>query len=266
MADDDYEATLLVVRECFVYRVPPRTQAKGFKAADWDLTAPLWQGRTRVVSKGPKCIVKLEDPTNGEVFAQSIVDDTSVEPVTDSSRYFVLKIEDGTGRHAFIGLGFAERTEAFDFSAALQDHKRHLQQEQESAASAKRLESMPHVDYSLKEGQKIHVSIKTNSGGSSKKSTRSGDSGGFGGGLLLPPPPGSKSVVQQQQHQPSFTSSAPSSGNSLDALFSTPSPSAAAPRTNAAPSNDLWGDLGSFGGAPAPRPAPTNNTQNWNPF
>lgn len=98
MAEDDYEATLLVVRECFVYRVPPRTQAKGFKAADWDLTNPLWQGRTRVVSKGPKCIVKLEDPNNGEVFAQCFVDDTSVEPVTDSSRYFVLKIEDGSGK------------------------------------------------------------------------------------------------------------------------------------------------------------------------
>jgi len=242
-----------------VYRVPPRTQAKGFKAADWDLTSPLWQGRTRVVSKGVKCIVKLEDPNNGEVFAQCLVDDTSVEPVTDSSRYFVLKIEDGTGRHAFIGLGFAERTEAFDFSAALQYHKRHVQQEKDSEANLKKLETMPHVDYSLKEGQKITVNIKTNSS-SKSRSSRSGDSGGgFGGGLLLPPPPGSKSV----QHQPQQTSfnSAPSSGSSLDDLFSSP-----APRTNAAApaaSNDLWGDLGGLGGAP--RPA-TNNTQNWNPF
>jgi hypothetical protein len=41
--------------------------------------------------------VKLEDPSNGDIFAVCPVSETSVEPVNDSSRYFVLRIEDGSG-------------------------------------------------------------------------------------------------------------------------------------------------------------------------
>jgi len=53
-------------------------------------------------------------------FAKALYDPSrpSVEAVLDSSRYFVVRIEDD-GRKAYIGLGFAERSDSFDFSESM---------------------------------------------------------------------------------------------------------------------------------------------------
>lgn len=70
------------------------------RAADWNLNEPQWSGRMRMVAIGISCIVFLEDKTNGELFAKCPIDNypgVAVEPVSDSSRYFVLRIQDDNG-------------------------------------------------------------------------------------------------------------------------------------------------------------------------
>ena len=44
-----------------------------------------------------------------------------IEPVLDSSRYFVMRIEKDR-KKAYIGVGFQERSEALDFKIALQEY------------------------------------------------------------------------------------------------------------------------------------------------
>lgn len=68
-------------------------------------------------------------PTNkrrrdGKLFAMCKVEDGAVERVPDSSRYFVVKIRNAQGRHAFVGLAFDDRNQAFDFNVALQEFKK----------------------------------------------------------------------------------------------------------------------------------------------
>ena len=67
-------------------------------------------------------VILLDDKNN--VFANSPVTEGSVEKTVDSGRYFALKIINPQGRHAFIGIAFNERNDAFDFNVALQEHKR----------------------------------------------------------------------------------------------------------------------------------------------
>ena len=54
----------------------------------------------RLVSKKQECMIKLEDKTTGELFAKCPIDKypgIALEAVTDSSRYFVLRIQDEGG-------------------------------------------------------------------------------------------------------------------------------------------------------------------------
>ena len=109
------ERTLAQYREAHVYQLPPRPNAGGWRCQEWPKSSHVFTGRVRVASAGAVCTIRLESTTDGKLFAQCPIDnenpDLSVEPVADSSRYFVLKVQDGA-RHAFLGMGFAERNDA----------------------------------------------------------------------------------------------------------------------------------------------------------
>jgi hypothetical protein len=116
------ELCLLVIKQVcplnkvMVYQIPPRQTARGHLASTWDVEKYIWSGKLKVMSSG--CIL-LEDDQG--LFAKAIITDSFLEPVMDSSRYFVLKITE-TDKHAFIGIGFPDRQSAFDLNVAVQDY------------------------------------------------------------------------------------------------------------------------------------------------
>lgn len=160
------ELLLFQTNECYVYMIPPRKSSASYRADEWNVNKWAWEGVLRVVSKGEECMVKLEDKNTGELYAQAFVrrgQPLPVEPVIDSSRYFALCIEENFGgrtRHAFIGIGFRERPEAYDFQAALYDHVKYLNKKQVAEEMEQQYQRNASIDYSLKEGQTLKLQLK----------------------------------------------------------------------------------------------------------
>eukprot|EP00754_Rhynchopus_humris_P041994 Rhum_TRINITY_DN2555_c0_g1::Rhum_TRINITY_DN2555_c0_g1_i1::g.7530::m.7530/K20069/NECAP1_2; adaptin ear-binding coat-associated protein 1/2 len=199
----EVEQLLFRGEQCNAYKLPPVYNTNGYKASEWQ-DNHIWTGVCKVTAKGEEATVFLLEP-DGSVFAKCPVrtgaqSSKSMSTVLDSSRYFVLRIED-QGRHAFIGIGFNERDEAFDFKVALTDHNR----VEANVAAAKALldSAAPKEDLGLKDGQKIVVKLSGKVKNPDKKQPNK-LGGGYSG--VAPPPARSATGISAP---PSSSISAP---------------------------------------------------------
>lgn len=83
--------------------------------------------------------------------------------LTTYSSHFV------TGRTAFIGLGFVDRSDSFDFNVALQDHFKWLKKSEEIVKEE--LEPKKDLDLRFKEGETIKINMKITVNGRIKMTT-----------------------------------------------------------------------------------------------
>ena len=255
---DDIERTLLVKPEVLVYKIPPRTSAKGYRAADWKLEAPEWTGRLRCVVKGVNCEIRLEDRNSGQLFAACPVEQypgVSVESVTDSSRYFVICIQD-SGRKAYIGIGFADRSDSFDLNVTLQDHFKQLKKEDQFTKEAEE-PPKPNLDLAFKEGQTIRINIPNKAGASTVTSTRPKPTskGVAAAGLgVLPPPPGAGAGAHNAQTSARLLPTSVSGGSLASSATAAAATTVAAPKSDPLVA-DLLGDFTTTNPSQAQQPS-----------
>ncbi|KAF5721957.1 adaptin ear-binding coat-associated 1 [Fusarium mundagurra] len=229
LPNDAIQRILFVANAVHVYNIPPLTSTKGYSASTWTAEPQrhIFTARLRVVETAYesesstnklKVDAVLEDASSGQLFAAAPYTAPGVvEPVLDSSRFFAVTVRDPQGRKAILGIGFEERSEAFDLSIALQEARKALGWEGEQSKPAAAKEKEEHRDYSLKDGETITVSFGGSKFGRRKQQDSSSGSGAAGGdlqsfalppppagpsssgGFSLPPPPSANAVKQQKQ-------------------------------------------------------------------
>lgn len=200
------QRVLFLTPNVHVYQIPPLTSNKGFNASSW--TAPphptaqqIFTARLRIVetSKEDSALtieILLEDPNSSELFAGApYTSPAVVQQALDSSRFFAVRVQGDGGMKATLGIGFEDRSPAFDFAIALGEVRKILGWEGQ-AADSKAMEQESKKDLSLKEGQKIHIEVGNKGGRRQQVGMRAASGTGQDDGAALfsiaPPPPAGK--------------------------------------------------------------------------
>lgn len=236
---DALQRVLFVARSVHIYAIPPLVSMKGYTAADWTKvdqqtgkTRQIFTGRLRIVETAiplssiageggkeegekVKADILLEDPDNGSLFAAApYTDPGAVEHVLDSSRFFAIRVVASDGRKAVLGIGFEDRSEAFDFGVALQEASKILGfgQSGDTGEKSNDARKYPGVsgnavsdsgkatsspkDYSLEPGQTISINMgNRRPANDSKESTTSQADEKALFSIAPPPPPASINSV-----------------------------------------------------------------------
>jgi len=105
----------------------------------------IWTGRVKVTRSydDNTCAVQLIDQSTGALFASCPLHDDpdgpkALQPASDSSRCFVLRVEQGD-QFAYLGMNFSDRSAAFNFTSAVLERKKRLQEVSKVAEQDRRL-------------------------------------------------------------------------------------------------------------------------------
>ena len=175
LPDSAIQRIVFIANNVHVYGIPSLSSNRGFSASSWtSSTQPtaqqIFTARLRVIETSIESKIKvdvvLEDGNTSELFAAAPYTSIAVvQQANDSSRFFAVRVQGEGGMKATLGIGFEDRSPALDFNIALGEARKVLGMESATngpsgrgtQAKGKDIESKQ--DFSLKEGQKIHIQV-----------------------------------------------------------------------------------------------------------
>ncbi|KAL9529321.1 Adaptin ear-binding coat-associated protein [Sphaerulina musiva] len=219
LPDSAIQRVLFAHTPVHIYGIPPLTSNAGFSASTW--TSPtrptaqhIFTARLRILETSIsssdqqqqqgklKCDLVLEDPNTGDLFAAApYTTPAVVQQANDSSRFFAVRVAGEGGMKATLGMGFEDRSPAFDFGIALTEARKVLGMETQNSGSTgagrgaqllqKQREADSKKDFSLKEGEKIVVNVPGRRQRPAADAGHSESSGSDTAALfsIAPPPP-----------------------------------------------------------------------------
>lgn len=240
LSDSAIQRVLFVNNDVHVYQIPPITSNKGFAAGSWtDASKPtaqqIFTARIRVfetsINGKLKADIVLEDGKTGDLFAAAPYTSTAVvQQANDSSRFFAIRVQGEGGMKATLGIGFEDRSPAFDFGIALSEVRKVLGMDDNAAgaSSASSARGNPakantvqelKQDFSLKEGEKIHISMGSRGRRQApdQSTSTTQDDGAALFSIAPPPPPGGK--TQAIISPPAAVASKPAQESGFDDDF-----------------------------------------------
>ncbi|SMR61277.1 unnamed protein product [Zymoseptoria tritici ST99CH_3D1] len=208
LPDSAIQRVLHLTPAVHIYQIPPLTSSTaGFSAGSW--TAPprptaqkIFTARLRVLETAHadriKADIVFEDASSGALFAAApYLTPAVVQQANDSSRFFAVRVQGEGGMKATLGIGFEDRSEAFDFGVALGEVRKVLGMEGVGGKGrGKVVEKEVKQDFSLREGEKIHIQVGGKGRRQQPLSSESGEGKKDDGTALFsiaPPPAGAKS-------------------------------------------------------------------------
>lgn len=233
----EYEFTLVQKQNVRMYKIPPMSNASGYLLGQWKEL--IWNGRLefdkgslKTITIGQVCTTKFLN-ADGTEFARAVIAENiadSVQKCVDSSRGYAIKLTAADGRAMWVGLGFHDRNDAFDFYDSYKEYSKKLEMERNPHLFKETRKDV--IDFSLKPGQVIVMNISENS--------QAQNSSGNGPSWDNPFEKGPNNAGTKQI--PSFTSTG--YADSLKARFDFGLPPS---DTQTSKKDDDWGNFGGSG-------------------
>ena len=157
MSNTQYEYTLLQKQNIKMFKIPPASNPSGHLLGSWKEN--VWTGNIRIIGVGENCIAKFMN-FDGTEYAKALIADNfrdSVQKTVDSSRGYAIKLTSDDGRNMWVGLGFHDRNDGFDFYAAFEDFQKNREMERNPHLFTNAVRKQK--DYSLPPGQLIYVNV-----------------------------------------------------------------------------------------------------------